>query len=355
MDSQSAGLDFAIIGHQDSWQSITTFMNAIRNPGLTLLSNDTIQEIFPFIPPRDLFRIKVKSKTGTEVQGFYVETFISPDKLNVHNVRANINKVIKAIDHSKKWGAKIITLGGFTSIVLEGNIETYFSPTAMLTTGNTLTAAFIAKGIEAASDVLGITLSGSILLIAGATGDIGMACIRYFKNKVKGFLLCARNSSRLQKLCDEMRSENIEVNCSTNLQDLVPSADVIICVTSSTDLKIENPKRSVLVCDAGYPKNLVTGISDNSNIHLFHGGMGYVHPGFTFCPDYSESFYQYPKPFISHGCVLEAIVLAFEKRFEPYSSGKGNITSERMEEIYQLGLKNGITLAPFYNANGLWE
>ena len=55
---------------------------------------------------------------------------------------------------------------------------------------------------------------------------------------------------------------------------------------------------------------------------------------------------------ISHGCVLEAVVLAFENKFETYSSGKGNITIDKMEEIYGLSLKHGINIAPFYNSNG---
>ena len=75
---------------------------------------------------------------------------------------------------------------------------------------------------------------------------------------------------------------------------------------------------------------------------------------FSFDPDYSHSIYGYPAPGIAHGCILEAMVLAFEKKIENYSAGKGNITTDRMEEIYAAGLRHGITLAPFHNANGLW-
>jgi hypothetical protein len=48
------------------------------------------------------------------------------------------------------------------------------------------------------------------------------------------------------------------------------------------------------------------------------------------------------------------MVLAFEKIYQPYSSGRGNITVERMNEIEALALKHGIVRAPFYNAKGLW-
>ncbi len=106
------------------------------------------------------------------------------------------------------------------------------------------------------------------------------------------------------------------------------------------------------MCDAGYPKNLEAPGSEG--IRLFHGGMGVVKMGYEFMPDYSASFYRYPEAYVCHGCVLEAIVLAFEKRFEAYSTGKGHITEEKMEEIFVMAQKHGIELAPFYNNTGKW-
>jgi fatty aldehyde-generating acyl-ACP reductase len=64
--------------------------------------------------------------------------------------------------------------------------------------------------------------------------------------------------------------------------------------------------------------------------------------------------YYYDAPHIMHGCILEAMVLAFERKLENYSSAKGQITVDKMEEIYAMGFKHGIVLAPFYNAQGLW-
>ena len=147
MDSKTASLDFAIIGHQDSWQNITSFINGIRNVEYEQLSADKIKDIFGFIPPRAIFNITVRSKTGDEIKGIYIETFIDPDQLDVAYLRKNINKVSKAINVAEKLGAKIVTLGGFTSIVLEGNLNAYINHKLKLTTGNTLTAAFIVKGI----------------------------------------------------------------------------------------------------------------------------------------------------------------------------------------------------------------
>lgn len=354
MDSTPTCLDFAAIGHQDSWQNITAFVNGMRTGDQEKLSSKKIKEIFSFIPPRDLFRVKVQSKTGIEINGVYIETFIDPDKLDVHFARANINKVTNAAAHAIKMNASLVTLGGFTSIVLEGNLDLFAPGKTKFTTGNTLTAAYIVRGIEAAASQLKIALHKSEVLIIGATGDIGMACVSYLKNKVKKILLCARNNQRLEKLAMGLAKENIHFNYSTDVQDLIADAAIIICVASSTGIKLADCKKNVLICDAGYPKNLETKIEDNVDFNIFHGGMGQVTGGFNFCPDYSNNIYQYPAPYVIHGCILEAMILAFENKMENYSAGKGNITTDKMEEIYTAGLKHGIILAPFFNAKGLW-
>lgn len=346
-------IDFACIAHLENWASSTNFVNAIRKPGLMKLTEEKVKQVFPFIPPRNVFHVKVKSKTGAEINGAYIESFIDPEKLNPENLRTNINKVKSSMDCAKKLGAKIVTLGGFTSIVLEGNIQSFSSDNTKFSTGNTLTAAFIVKGVEEASRKYKIDLKHSNLLVIGATGDIGLACINYFKEKVGKLLLSARNYSRLEKRANELSDEGIEVSFSNILGDLIPHADVIICAASSSEILLENCKKGVLICDAGYPKNLEEKIEDSADVTIFHGGMGRAPYGFQFFPDYSKWFYKFPVPGISHGCILEGIVLAFENKFESYSYGKGNITVESIEEIYNSAVKHGITLAPFYNSKGL--
>jgi hypothetical protein len=49
------------------------------------------------------------------------------------------------------------------------------------------------------------------------------------------------------------------------------------------------------------------------------------------------------------------MVLALERRFEPFSQGRGFITPERVEEIGIIAERHGIYLAPLYNANGSVE
>ncbi len=353
MDCSSSGLDFAIIGHQDSWQTITSFINTLRKPDLTELSIEQAKGVFSFIPPRDIYKINITSKSGRQVTGAYIETFIEPDKLTIEHTRKNVCKVMKAVDHAAKLGARIVAMGGFTSIVLEGKIAGDCLANTRFTTGNTLTAAFIVKGVEQAAKQLNLPLSRNTFLILGATGDIGLACVNYFKNKVKKLLLCARNKHRLQQLDNDLNDENIAVKSSVCLNELIGDADVIIGVASSSNINLAGCKPGVLICDAGYPKNMDSMVDLHTGINLFHGGMGQVTGGYSFMPDYSKEVYSFPVPYLSYGCTLEAVVLALESRYETYSVGKGNITVESMEEIYGLSQKHGIILSPFFNSRGL--
>jgi predicted amino acid dehydrogenase len=46
--------------------------------------------------------------------------------------------------------------------------------------------------------------------------------------------------------------------------------------------------------------------------------------------------------------MLEGVILAFEKLYTPFSVGRGNITPCKLEAVYSLAQKHGITEAPFF-------
>ena len=52
-----------------------------------------ILDIYSYIPPRSVFKMNVRSKTGAEIKGAYIETFINPDELDTRYLRGNIKKV----------------------------------------------------------------------------------------------------------------------------------------------------------------------------------------------------------------------------------------------------------------------
>ena len=85
---------------------------------------------------------------------------------------------------------------------------------------------------------------------------------------------------------------------------------------------------------------------------IFFGGLGQITGGLRFAPDFHGILNRHPFPDVAHGCLLEGMALALERRFEPFSQGRGFITPARVAEIERVAARHGICLAPLYNGNG---
>ena len=346
MDHQPAGVTFAVIGHQDNWDKVSKFVNSLRVTGdNTILPLEKIKEVFGFIPPRKLFDIEAISPVTGKTRGMYIESFIAPDELDTKHLHSNLKKVKAACDCAANEGADIVSLGGFTSIVLEASkAATHPIGKTYFTTGNTLTAAFIVKTIERICLERNQCLAESNLLIAGSTGDIGSACAKYFSGSVKGLLFCARQPGPLKEQVENFSKKGIRVRSSLNINELLSLADIVISVTSSL---IEGCDLSLLpahaiICDAGYPKNISIHPSQLKERILFSGGMGILRTGYDFVPDHKKDIYDFNGENIIHGCLLESIVLAMEQKPVAYSTGRGNISITAMNNILSMAAKHGI-------------
>ncbi len=211
--------DFALIGHQESWRAAADVLAVLRGPERTPLPDDEIKDILPWIPPRAVCHVDLGSIVGTKARGLYIDAFIPPDRLEAAYVHENIARVRKAAACAIKAGAKIVSLGGFSSILIEGNFDQLPERhDTVFTTGNTLTVAFIVQGIQKMCALEGRNLSRSTLLIVGATGDVGSGCARCLAPIVKRVLLSARKVERLRRLAAELEANGVQVEIETDLQ-----------------------------------------------------------------------------------------------------------------------------------------
>jgi predicted amino acid dehydrogenase len=310
--------------------------------------------VYRYIPPRPLFDAMMHSANGTVTKGIYIETFIPPDELEPKFLRSNLQKVKEACEVAARLKIPMVSLGGFTSIILEcaGSNLTQIGK-SFFTTGNSLTAGFIVKNIEKACRQFSVDMHRSKLLVIGSTGDIGSACVHYFSGKVGELLLCARQQAPLKKQVSGVVCHT-QARGSTDINDLMPEADIIICVASSLlhGSDWNAVKEEAIICDAGYPKNIDYHLPAK---RIFFGGMGAVHGGFSFEPDYREAVYQFAAPGVVHGCLLEAIVLAMEGAPQAFSSGRGNITAQAIEKILAMAATHGVFPSPLFNSHTVWE
>jgi fatty aldehyde-generating acyl-ACP reductase len=352
-------VDFALIGHQESWRAAADVLAVLRGPERARLEDDDIRDILPWIPPRAVCHVEVGSIVDAKARGIYIDSFIPPDRLGAAYVHENTGRVRAAAACATRAGAKIVSLGGFSSILIEGNFDQLQERhDTVFTTGNTLTVGFIVQGIKKMCALEGRNLRKSTLLIVGATGDVGSGCARCLAPMVKRVLLNARNLERLRKLAVELQTDGVQVEVATGLlendqQQFSSEADVVICAASlaSPSLLLGRIAPDAILCDAGYPKNLSPS-AEMPSAKVFFGGLGQVAGGLTFAPDFHGILNRHPFPDVVHGCLLEGMALALDRRFEPFSQGRGFITPERVEEMETIAARHGIYLAPLYNADG---
>jgi len=144
-----------------------------------------------------------------------------------------------------------------------------------------------------------------------------------------------------------------EIELGTDVHQLAAKADLIVCaasLTAPTNL-LKGVATGAIICDAGYPKNLQPGSAPVDGA-VFFGGLGQATGGFRLDPDLRGILNPHPFPNVAHGCLLEGMALALEGRFEPFSRGRGLITASRVDEIWEIALKHGLTLPPLFNAEG---
>jgi fatty aldehyde-generating acyl-ACP reductase len=354
MGDSVASVDFALIGHQECWRAAADVLAVLRGPEHPPLPDDEIKDILPWIPPRTVCHLDVESITGVKARGVYIDSFIPPDRLEAVYTRDNLARVRAAASCAIKAGAKIVSLGGFSSILIEGNFDQLPERHGtVFTTGNTLTVGFIVQGVKKMCDLEGRNLRRSTLLIVGATGDVGSGCARCLAPLVKRVLLSARNVERLRRLAAELEADGVEVEIAAGIEQFSAEADVVICAASlaSPSLLLGRIAPDAIVCDAGYPKNL-SPCGQMADAKIFFGGLGQITGGMRFKPDFRGVLNRHPFPDVVHGCLLEGMALALERRFEPFSKGRGFITPERVEEIEAISERHGIFLAPLENADG---
>src|SRR5580700_6212492 len=267
-------VDFALIGHQESWRAAADVLAVLRGPQRTRLPDDEIRDILPWIPPRAVCHVEIGSifdtqigdttigntKTGgAKARGLYIDSFIPPDRLEAAYLHEILARVRGAAACAIKAGARIVSLGGFSSILIEGNFDQLPERhDTVFTTGNTLTVAFIVQGIEKMCALEGRNIGGSTLLVVGATGDVGSGCARCLAPMVRRVLLNARNVERLHRLGAELQADGVHVEIATDLREFSAEADLVICAASlaAPSLLLGRIAPDAIVCDAGYPKNL---------------------------------------------------------------------------------------------------
>lgn len=329
---------FAFIIHPLNLKNVENFEKGAKGR-----PKELVEKILEWTPPFKVSNITgVKSKTGKEVEGFFVACPLMPGQFKTLDQGFVVDKVIKSCELGEKLGAKIIGLGAFTAMVGSGGKDIAEKINTAITTGNTYTTTTAIQATRKAVELMDVRLNQATLAVIGATGSIGSACAQVMAPDVGKLELVGRNEDELKKVSDTIEEQtSVKPIVSTDISKSVAKADVIITVTGAIDCVInpEDIKSGAIVCDVARPRDVSKLVGElRKDVLVIDGGIVKVPGNVNFDFDFG------PPPGMSEGCVAETIILALEERFEDYTLGK-DITIEMVEEMARLAEKHGFEVA----------
>ncbi len=305
----------------------------------------------PYLPPIQYAQIgPVTGLTGSTVQGSALLCPLMPRHFVSLPSDTVKQKIRDAIALGRRLGAKIVGLGGLTSVCCDEGREVADCGVA-ITSGNTLTAALAIKGIMQAADLLNLDLKNARLAVIGATGDIGSAVTRVLAPKVEETIIAARNQDRLNEFADELSGGGASrISIVKFPREAVQGADIIFSATSAvtTVLDATSLLPGAIVCDVAIPHDISREVRTlRDDILVFDGGVA------TFTPleslaNNSRWNSLFPNPTQIYGCLAETMVLALDGRYENFSIGRGGITENRISEMWDIAVKHGFSLGDFH-------
>lgn len=318
---------------------------ARKFPIVRYLPGRFVEGAFKYVPPRVASRIEgVRSPTGVAAEGLFIGLPFTPRTLFSTPLSAVYDRLAQATALAARLGAGIVGLGAFTKIVGDRGVTVAARSPIPVTTGNSYTAATAIEGALLAADRLGIPVGEARAAVVGATGAIGAVCSRILARRVPHLTLVARARDRLEALQSDIRGESAAyVDVSDDPRAAVSRADIVLAVSSATDVLLEPPdlKSGSVVCDVARPRNVSRAIYQHRNDLLVIDGSVIEVPGDV---RFNLNFGMPPR--MCEACMAETMILALERRYESFTLGR-EITVAQVDEIARLGEKHGFRLAGF--------
>lgn len=313
------------------------------------LPDPLVERVAAHIPPLYISRVVgIRSPaTGQKVEGLLLALGGTPRELMRRDPGFVYRRLIRASRMAERWGARIMGLGAFTSVVGDAGITVAQKADIAITSGNSLTVAATLETAKEAAVKMGHDLSEAhkaTVMVIGATGSIGSVCSRLLAQAVPDIILVAPRPEKLIELKRTIEEEtpSARVTLSTWADDYVEKADLIVTTTSAIGQRIIDVtkcKPGAVICDIARPPDI------SEEEAALRPDVLIIESGEILLP--GEPDYGYDiglPPGVAYACLAETALLAMESRFEDYTLGR-NIEVERVKEIYRLFKKHGLQLS----------
>jgi len=318
---------------------------AKKFPVVRYLPGRLVETAFRAVPPFEASHITgIVSSTGARAEGWFIGLPWTPRVILGAPPELVYRRLIQAGRIAERLGAGILGLGAFTKVVGDRGLTVARALEIGVTTGNSLTVATAVEGALLGAARMGIEIPAARVTVVGATGAIGAACCQILARQVGGLILVARTRDRLDALAERLRATApARVDVITDVRAAVGAADVVITVSTATDVLIEpeDLRPGAVVCDVARPRNVSRHVYERrDDVLVLDGGVIEVPGPVEFGLDFG-----FP-PRSCEACMAETILLALERRYEDYTLGP-DVQLDKVEEIHAMMRTHGFRLSGF--------
>jgi fatty aldehyde-generating acyl-ACP reductase len=337
---------FAFIIHPLSLEDIARY-----EPGAAGRGRPIIEKIMEWMPAYAAAHITgVATPDGRETEGWFVASPFMPEQMLTFPRERVYEKILKAVEIGAELGARIAGLGGFHGVVGDAGITLSERSPIALTTGNSLTIDMGVRSLFSAARKMEIDPAQETLVVVGATGSIGSACVELSAPHVGRIVLVARNLTRLRKFHESIRDRlPCASSIAADVREAVPLGKLILTATSSTQELIEpaDLQTGAVVCELSLPHDVgARAERERPDVLIVEGGnvrMPGV-PRFERMREPGQEFDLGLPRGTALACMSETMVLALENRLDHYTLGRG-IDLGKVREISMLAQRAGFTPA----------
>jgi acetylornithine/succinyldiaminopimelate/putrescine aminotransferase/acyl-CoA synthetase (AMP-forming)/AMP-acid ligase II/predicted amino acid dehydrogenase/acyl carrier protein len=375
---------FAFLVHPLTWKDypkLEPSLAVLSETELETLSSSLADNFKPFV----IGETRVVAKNGKSAYGEFILVPRHAEQLKAMPSQEAVGEIREGIAVAQQRGAKIVGLGAYTSVVTEGGLYLKGDGVPALTTGNSYTAVAARELVRRAAAERNWTLSLRTVAVVGAGGAIGRALSVLLATEVGRLILvgnpehpqesrrnllyvtgriasssgtefsrsdkAAPGSVRnwvvergliqpsttdresLIRLGEELISRTGVVVVSTDVDAVLPQADIVVCCTSSTEqfVRGDNLSAGVIVCDMSRPSNVSPDLAGSRpDVMVLNGGVVRL-------PQESPlGFSTFLPPGHAYACMAETIMMAMDHRYHDASLGF-DLSLPWISELEQLG------------------
>ncbi len=337
---------FCFVVHPLSLDDVARYEPGAKGKGAPI-----VRKIMEWMPPWNAVHVTgVRAPDGRETEGWFVSAPLLPEQMMEFPREEVYARILRAIEIGVEMGAQIAGLGAFTAVVGDGGVTIAERSPIPVTTGNSLTIAAGVQSFFRGADEMGIDPAASTVVVVGATGSIGAACVRLIAPRVGHVILVARNATRLAKFHEQIAPElPCESSFTTDISAAVRRAQLVLTATSSTQdvIEPEDLQTGSVVCELSLPHDVSRRVATERPDVLVTEGGNMVVPGAPYFERVREPGSEFDlnlPPRTALACMSETMVLALENRLESFTLGRG-IDVRKVMEIDEMAKRCGFTLA----------